>query len=430
MLYPRTGHGEIILAEHKPESMLSPYRALDLTDQKGFLCGRALADLGADVIKIEPPAGDPSRNIGPFYHDIPDSERSLYWFAYNSGKRGVTLNIGTSDGKEIFKKLVQTADFVIESFAPGYLESLGLGYSTLSAINPRIILTSITPFGQGGPYRDYKTSDLVSMSLGGYVYLTGEHDRPPVRVGSPQAYLHGGMAGAAGTMIAHYHRVLTGQGQWVDVSIQEACAWIPPDSYNFWEIGQLLEKRQGAVRVRPETGARLRRVWKCKDGYVNFELYGGALARAFTIPLVVWMEEEGMAPGFLMKIDWAAFDYSAATKEEVDRIAEVVSKFFLTHTKAELWEGGIKHRCVVYPVASPQEVVENIQFNARDYWIKIEHPELGDAITYPGPWIRPSEAPLRQQRRATLIGEHNVEVFTEIGLSKPEINMLRQAGVI
>jgi len=410
--------------------MLSPYRALDLTDEKGFLCGRVLADLGADVIKIEPPRGEPSRNIGPFYHNIPHPEKSLYWFAYNSGKRGTTLNIETSDGREIFKKLIGTADFVIESFAPGYLESLGLGYSTLCAINPRIILTSITPFGQSGPYRDYRTSDLVSMSLGGYVYLTGEHDQPPVRVGFPQAYLHGGLAGAAGAMIAHYHRQLTGEGQWVDVSIQEACAWIPLDSYNFWEISQLLEERHGAVRVRPETGARLRRVWKCKDGYVNFELYGGALARAFTIPLVAWMTEEWMAPDFLRQIDWAAFDYSTATKEEVDRIAEVVSRFFLTHTKAELWEGGIKRRCVVYPVASPKEVVNNVQLNARDYWVKIEHPELGDTITYPGPWIRPSESSLRQQQRAPLIGEHNVEVFAEIGLSKTEINMLKQAGVI
>jgi len=410
--------------------MLSPYRALDLADDKGFLCGKTLADLGADVIKIEPPMGDPTRKTGPFYHDIPDPEKSLYWFAYNAGKRGITLNIETTDGKEILKRLVRTADFVIESFAPGYLDSLGLGYNVMSEINPRIILTSITPFGQSGPYRDYKTSDLVSMSLGGYVYLTGEPDRPPVRIGFPQAYLHAGMAAASGTMIAHYHRELIGEGQWVDVSIQEVCAWIPPDSYNFWEISHLLEERHGTVRLRPETGVRLRRVWRCKDGYVNFELYGGALARAFSIPLTAWMEEEEMAPDFLREIDWTQFDYSAATREEVDRISEAVARFFLTHTKRELWEGGIKRRCVVYPVTSPSEVAKSAQLAVRDYWVKLEHPELGDTITYPGHCIRASEAPPVQMRKAPLIGEHNREVYTELGLSKEEIVLLKETGAI
>jgi crotonobetainyl-CoA:carnitine CoA-transferase CaiB-like acyl-CoA transferase len=410
--------------------MLSHCRILDLTDDKGFICGRVLADLGADVIKIEPPSGDPSRRIGPYYHDDPDPEKSLYWFAYNSGKRGITLNLETSDGRELFKKLAATADFVIESFAPGYMESLGLGYSALRETRQRIILASITPFGQSGPYRDFKTSDLVSMSLGGYVYLTGDHDRPPVRIGFAQAYLHGGMAAVCGTMIAHYHRELTGEGQWVDVSIQEACALIPTDSYNFWEISGLIEERHGAIRLRPETGARMRRVWKCKDGYVNTELYGGGFAKAFTIPLVAWMDEEGMAPDYLKAIDWASFDYSTATREEVDRIVEAVGRFFLAHTKQELWEGGVNRRCVVYPVASPKEVVENAHLAARGYWVSIDHPELGESITYPGPCVRLSESGYGRPTRAPLIGEHNREVYSELGLSQKDLTVLKQAGAI
>ena len=410
--------------------MLSNCRALDLTDDKGFLCGRVLADLGADVIKIEPPNGDPSRRIGPFYHDDPDPEKSLYWFAYNGGKRGITLNVETSDGRELLKRLAVTADFIIESFPPGHMESLGLGYGTLSEIRQRIILTSITPFGQSGPYRDFRTSDLVSMSLGGYVYLNGDQDRPPVRIGFPQAYLHGGMAAVCGAMIAHYHRELTDEGQWVDVSIQEACALVPTDSYNFWEMCGLIEERHGPVRLRPETGARMRRVWKCKDGYVNTELYGGVLAGSFTIPLVSWMDEEGMAPDYLKKIDWAAFDYSRATKEEVDHIAEAVGRFFLAHTKRELWEGGIRRRCVVYPVASPKEVMENIQLVARGFWVSVEHPELGDTITYPGPCVRASKSSYGQLRRAPLIGEHNREVYSEMGLSPKDLTIFKQAGVI
>lgn len=410
--------------------MLDAYRVLDLTDEKGFMCGKALADLGADVVKVEPPGGDPARNMGPFYHDIPSSEGSLYWLAYNANKRGITLNIETKDGQEIFKSLARTADFVIESLAPGYLKGLGLDYSVLHQLNPGIILTSITPFGQSGPYRDHKTSDLVSMALGGYVFLTGECDRPPVRIGFPQAYLHAGMAAASGTLIAHYHRLIAGEGQWVEVSIQEACAWIPPDSYIFWEMNQLIEERHGGVRVRPTTGARMRRVWECEDGYVSFDLYGGRLARNFMIPLVAWMAEERMAPDFLRETDWATFDYSTVTPEVVDRISEPVSRFFRKHTKEELWQGGITRRCCIYPVSSPEEVGKSAQLKERGYWVDLRHDELDCSVTYPRTWIRSSEVMYTLRRRAPLVGEHNEEVYGEIGLSKEGLAGLNQAGVI
>jgi crotonobetainyl-CoA:carnitine CoA-transferase CaiB-like acyl-CoA transferase len=410
--------------------MLSPYRVLDLTDEKGFACGLALADLGADVIKVEPPGGHPGRNIGPFYGSVPHSEKSLYWFAFNAGKRGVTLNIESDKGREILKSLIEKADFVIESFAPGYLDGLGLDYSRLKEINPRIILTSITPFGQSGPYRDYKTSDIVSMALGGYVYLTGDSDRPPVRIGFPQAYLHGGMAGAAGAMIAHYHRQLTGRGQWVDVSIQEACAWIPPDSAIFWEMNQLLEKRHGGVRVRPTTGARMRRIWRCQDGYVSFDLYGGRLARNFMSPLVAWMEEEGQAPEFLKQIDWDTFDYSKVSPEVVEEVSRPVEAFFLRHTREELWNGGLARRCCVYPVATPRDVAASPQLLERGYWVDLPHPELETSVRYPGSCIRASETVSGPRHRGPLIGEHNLEVYAELGLSKEELVMLSQAGII
>ncbi|MFC2010644.1 CaiB/BaiF CoA transferase family protein [Chloroflexota bacterium] len=209
----------------KPDGMLSPYRALDLTDEKGLLCGKILADLGADVIKIERPGGDPARNIGPFYHDEPDPEKSLYWFAYNTSKRGITLDIETTDGKEIFKQLVKSADFIIESFPPGYLDSIGLGYSALEKIKPDIILISITPFGQTGPYKDYKTSDIVAWAMGGEMAPFGDPDRPPIRISHhSQAYLHAGTDAATGALAALYHRWTTGEGQQVDVSVHESVA--------------------------------------------------------------------------------------------------------------------------------------------------------------------------------------------------------------
>ena len=169
------------------ERLLSPYRVLDLTDEKGVVCGRILGDFGANVIKVEKPGGDPCRNIGPFYHDIPHPEKSLFWFAYNANKRGITLNIESVDGKEIFKKLVQSADVVVESFPPRHMDSLGLGYSELSRVNQNIIMTSISPFGQTGPYSEFKGPDLITWSIGGMTQVSGDPDRQPVRVSFPQS---------------------------------------------------------------------------------------------------------------------------------------------------------------------------------------------------------------------------------------------------
>ena len=164
--------------------MLEGYRALDLTDEKGFLCGKILAELGVDVIKVERPGGDPSRNMGPFWHDQVNPEKSLYWFAYNSSKRGITLDIESEDGKRIFRDLIKSADIVIESFNPGYLENLGFGYSDLCGIKRGIILTSITSFGQKGPYSRFKALDLVIMGMAGELFLTGDSDRRRTRTSS------------------------------------------------------------------------------------------------------------------------------------------------------------------------------------------------------------------------------------------------------
>ena len=206
------------------EGPLSPYRVLDLTDEKGLLCGKILADYGADVIKVEPPDGSSARKLGPFYNETPDPERSLLWFAYNANKRGITLDLEREDGRELFKKLVTTADIVLESFSPGYMKDQGLGYDDLCNIKSDLVLTSLTPFGQHGPYQDFQGSDLVGWSMGGFTYLTGDQDRPPIQISFPQAYVTGASEAAVGTMVALYHRDISGEGQHVDVSIQASCA--------------------------------------------------------------------------------------------------------------------------------------------------------------------------------------------------------------
>lgn len=258
-------------------SVLESFRVLDLTDERGFLCGRILADLGADVIKVEKPGGEKARNIGPFYQNIPHPERSLYWFAYNLNKRGITLDIETKDGQEIFRRLAKTSDFVIESFPVGYMDKLGLGYSALSKLNPRLIMTSITPFGQTGPYKDCKASDIVCMAMGGLMYITGTPERPPVRITFPQAYLQASAHAAAATMIAHYYRETAGEGQHVDVSIQQCVTWGLANAIPLWELNQIILRRVGSYLSGRWTGTKQRLVWQCKDSYVLFVVMGGCL---------------------------------------------------------------------------------------------------------------------------------------------------------
>ena len=299
--------------------MLECYRVLDLTDEKGLLCGKILADLGADVIKVEKPGGDPARNMGPFYHDMPDSEKSLYWFAYNSNKRSLTLDIETRDGQALFKKLVGNADFVLESFSPGYLDSLGLGYSALSQLNPRVIVVSISPFGQSGPYKDYKGTDIVIMALSGYLYLTGEPGATPVRISFPQSYLHAGAEAAVGAMTALSYRHSTGQGQHVDVSSQQCMVWCLRETHQFWELLRIMQKRAGVFSIRPVTGAHQRMIWPCKDGYVAFAFLGGPLA-PYSKRMVEWLESEGAADEFIRSIDWDKTNLTMATPEFEDNI--------------------------------------------------------------------------------------------------------------
>lgn len=409
---------------------LEGYRALDLTDDKGFLCGRILGDLGADVIKVEPPGGEPSRRIGPFYKDIADPEKSLYWFAYNANKRGITLNIGARDGQEIFKKLAKTAHFIIESFPPGYMDSLSLGYPNLNQINPAIILTSITPFGQTGPYSHYKVSDIVEMGMCGLMYLCGDPDRPPVRISFPQAYLHAGADAAIGTLIAHYYREGTGEGQWVDVSIQEAAYVATLNAPFFWPLERRLLKRAGAWRTGLTSGAVQRQIWRCKDGYINMPIYGGELGAKTNRALTEWMYSEGISDDFLQSIDWDSFDMARVGQETWDRIEKLMEKFFLSHSKEELYSKGLSLSVMVYPVYTPKDIAENVQLEARKYWVPMEHPELGETITYPGVTAKTSLASIQIRQRAPLVGEHNQEVYQELGFTQDELLRLTEAGVI
>lgn len=411
------------------ESLLSPYRILDITDEKGFLCGKIFGDLGADVVKIEPPEGDRARNIGPFYHDNPNPEKSLFWFSYNTNKRGITLNLNISDGRDIFKRLVKAADLVIESFQPGHMDKLGLGFNDLSDINPRIIMTSITPFGQTGPYKDYKASDIVVLAMGGYLYLCGDRDRPPVRISFPQAYLHAAAEAAVGSMIALYHRELGGEGQHVDVSAQECCISMLYNAKPFWFLNRRILKREGYFWVGV-SGQMQQMIWPCKDGAVTFFIIGGQSGARSNKALVSWMDSEGMADEFLRGINWESLDLIDVGQDFIDGVGEPIRSFFMRHTSAELYEGALKRRIMLYPVSNIKDLIESEQLAARDYWVKVKHPELGTELIYPGPFIKLSETPIRISRCAPQIGEHNEEIYQEIGFSKEELIVLKQSHII
>ena len=412
------------------ELFLSPYRVLDLTDEQGLLCGKILADLGADVIAIEPPGGSTARNIGPFYHDEVHPEKSLFWWAYATNKRSITLNLDTADGRELLRRLVKEAHFLIESFPPGHMAERGLGYRDLQAINPGLVVVSITPFGQDGPYADYKASDIVGMSLGGFTYLTGDSDRPPLRVTFPQFYLHGAAAGATGAMLAHTHRALTGEGQHVDVSCQQAVAKALAHAPQSWDIEGVIIKRMGVLRqTAADTTVRIN--WQCKDGYLNFMPQGGAVAGS-TRALLKWMDEEGMGDDYLDSVEWENLGYGRIRADVMDRATGPFQRFFDTHTRAELTKGSVERRILLFPVATQQDILEHPQLEARGYFQRLHHPELEADVLYPGLFVKDLDGDrVALRRRPPLVGEHNREVYQgELGLEPGELMALTESGVV
>jgi crotonobetainyl-CoA:carnitine CoA-transferase CaiB-like acyl-CoA transferase len=408
-------------------------RILDLTAGGCMLGGRLLGDAGADVIKIEPPGGSPSR-IWPYYRDSGDPQQSLFWFTYNANKRSITLDFTRPEGQAIFKRLAAKADVILESFEPGYLGRLGLGYDDLCAVRPDIIFTAITPFGQQGPKAHYPASALTVWASGGYLNACGDPDRAPVWISMPQTYLFGGCEGAIGTLAAYFHRLETGEGQLVDVSMQEAAVSPNMNVLQMWDMNGVEFRRVGSASYVPGTGVRQPIYFKCRDGLVMILAIGGNDPYASSSArLVAWMDEEGLAPDWLRKLDWWV-DYNASTlkQELADRVGSAIERFTSNHTKDELYRvGAFEKQILIAPVSNARDITEDIQLEARHYWEQLAHPELGRDIPYCGPFIRLSETPITYRRRAPLTGEHNREIYGgELGLTDAELAALGASGII
>lgn len=263
------------------------------------------------------------------------------------------------------------------------------------------------------------------------MYLCGSPDRPPVRISFPQSYCLAGAEAAVASMVAYYEREISGQSQHVDVSIQEAVVWTMMNASVFWDMNRVILRRAGQYRVGLSSGARQRHTWPCKDGYVSFVVLGAASGARTMKALVQWLEDENLADEPLGNIDWDNFSMAAADQEFHDQISPPIAELFCRHTKAELYEGAISRRLMLYPITTSQDLLESPQLKARGYWIPVEHPELGDTLTYPGGWVKSPDAMCHIRRRPPLIGEHNQEVYAEeLGLSAQDLALLRQAKII
>ena len=410
------------------DSVLSDIRVIDLAGETGVYATKLLADLGADVIRIEPPSGDPMRNIGPFWHDEGRADRSLYFFNLNTSKRSITLDFTEPAGRAAFEKLVATADVVVETYEPGYLDSLGLGYAGLCKIKPDIILTSITGFGQDGPHAHYAWSDIVGVAMSGMMTLAGDKEDPPNRAYGNQGYVCAGIDGAAGTMMALFHRDNTGEGQHVDVSMQEALSINQETAMVTWDMTKKIASRTGARGLIPIDIPGIG-VYNAKDGQVFS--YLGTPGGAPWTAMLDWMNEAGLAedlneePNITM-VRSLHLAFLTGLVREPEKLGErikvlghmhgVFTRFCATMNKWDLYQGAQSRRLMIGIVSTPEDLAKNPQLEARHWYQDVEHDHLGAKVRYAGPPFRMSATPWAIRRRPPLPGEHNDEIFAELGV--------------
>jgi crotonobetainyl-CoA:carnitine CoA-transferase CaiB-like acyl-CoA transferase len=389
---------------------LEPYRILDLTTHRGWLAGKMLADLGAAVIKIEPPGGDPGRWLGPFAGDAPDPEGSLAWWAYNRGKSSATLDLQTPEGRERFLELAAGADAVIESFDPGGMEAWGLGLSDLLEVNPSLVLTRITAFGQTGPYARHAASDLTVVAAGGAAWVCGDDDRAPLRVTAPQAFLHASAEAALHTVVGLLHGARTGEGQQIDVSAQTAVIRTLMDAFTHAYADGVLVRRRGLGK--PAQHSPLPSLFRSADGLVlAFNTSGLASYRD-------WARDEGdPIPDFFQAISeehLAARGVPAIAKspELVSKLAAWLAAFCAKRTRAAIVAGGMQRRIMTVGVNTLADVLADEQLEVRNYY-QLAHPcGRQTPARHPSVWAHLTRTPLLNTAGAPRIGEHTDAVFT------------------
>ena len=412
--------------------LLTPYRVLDLTDQRGMLTGQILADLGADVICVEPPGGSSARSVGPFAGDDPGPDRSLFWWAYARNKRGITCNLDHSEGQALLRQLAASADFILESDEPGAMTARELGYDHLSADHSDLIYTSISAFGQTGPKASYASTDLILMAAGGPLILAGGAGEAPVRVSVPQAWNHASGEAAMATMIALRARRNIGRGQHVDISAQQSVAAATMSTILASSIGAVETARvSGGMVVGPFMG---RLIWEAADGYISLTFLFGSGIGPFSQRLFNWMYDEGECTLEDRDLDWIGlgllFISGQKPLTEWDRLLEVVGAFIGKRTRAELFAEAQARSLLIVPVTTVDEVANSEQFEAREFWREHDMPGWPEPVRFPGPFVKLSSNEIEYRRPAPTIGQHNAEVYAELGLDSDALEDLRERGVI
>lgn len=419
----------------RSEPPLAGVRVLDLAGIEGQYCGKLLGDKGADVIKIEPPGGDVARRVGPFANDRPDINGGLPFWYFNTSKRGITLDIASSAGGALFRRLAGDADLVIETFAPGYMASLQLGFDALSAARPPLVLVSITPFGQTGPWRDFRGSDLVNLALAGTMAMNGYDDiagSPPIRPDGDHAWMIASEYAFIAALVALLDVSRTQRGQWLDVSIHEACACTTEGAFANWEYLHRVVRRQTARHAQASTTAP----WQhsAADGrYVN--IMGGGIPRMFASwrPLVQWMAARGKAQDLANERYESVVHRSPAQRTDVDtlHVLDVLAAFVRSVPSEEVYREGQARRLPWATVRSPDENLRDPHWQDRGFFVGLEHPQVSHQVSYPGAPYRFSRTPWRMGRRAPLLGEHNREIYEEeLGLTRDDLRALSEQRVI
>ena len=404
------------------ERALAGLRVLDLSGAMGNYCGKLFAELGADVILIEPPEGGDLRGQPPYVDDLPGLENSLKFFYNNTSKRGVCLDLEAEAGRDVLRTLAAKADLLIEDKPPGELARLGLGAEDLLGVNPRLVVTSVTPFGQVGPYAQYEHSDLVCLALGGLLWMGGYADGPPVMAAGEQAYVAGNLFAAVSSMVALTHAELHGEGQWNDVSVQESVAMGLENAAQFYDLEGHIRRRFGGTQRQAGFG-----VYPSEDGDV-FLLAGGIGGNRFWPNLVDWMDEDGVPDTDRFRGDeWG--DTEFLTREDTMQLFwEVFTAFTADKTRQALYHESQRWRVPLCPLNRPSDVLESAQLQHRGFFVEVE--AFDRTFKVPGAPYRLSETPWRLDGPAPSLGEHTEEVLAEHGFGQSERDTLREQGVI
>ena len=390
---------------------LAPYRVLDLTGELGAFCGKLLADLGAEVIKIEPPDGDAARRLGPYKDGIPHQEGSLRFASLNVNKKGLSLSLDSQRGRDIFQRLIDSADVLIEDRPPGELAGLGLADDELRGRNPGLIHTSITGFGLEGPHRQYKAPDLVGLAMGGILNLSGDPGLPPCAAPETQSYYVACLHAAFATVAALLARGMGAPGQLVEISAQD-CLMVQEHQVSRYGQDGHIVGREGNQHGSAAPGA----VFPVQDGFAHIFV-------ANTWPeFLDWM-------GNPEPLTDDAWEQGSFRRANVDLLNPFVREFARGFTRDRIADAGQARRTPVVPVNRPEDVAEDEHMKAIGFFYQGEHAHLGPA-RYAGAPYQMGATPPRLERTAPLLGEHNVDILTGLGISPDELAVLRANRVI